>query len=160
MKKSRKKRDEFRGKFCFVPKVEYIKKYRFYPAFLDHRLDVWLKSMSAKGWHFVHQGLLFFYFEKGTPEDRVYFSTNGGIATISLYKGLRRKFPDWRKYEKKKSKLNHNFKNTCRTIEVDVQKIDSEYEKLVAYRNHICLREYAMLFLMSLLAIVAVILCW
>ena len=39
-----------------------------------HRLDKWLKQMSAKGWHIVDCGLFYFLFEKGAPKEKEYFT--------------------------------------------------------------------------------------
>ncbi len=78
------------------PGKEYIKIIRMYPAFLYHRLDKWLKLMSRSGWHIVHCGLFTFWFEKGKPIEKEYFtyglSTQEGKYSISLrYPMLR----DW-----------------------------------------------------------------
>ena len=119
---------------------EYIKKFRFYPSFLYYRLDKWLKNMSAMGWHIVHCGIFFFWFEKGNPESKEYFtyglSVQEGKYNISLmYPSLEKAYG----VKSKKSKINANKYKTLQIVEIDADKVDinnnSGYKELIHDRN-------------------------
>ena len=117
---------------------KYIKKFRIYPYFLYSRLDRWLKSMSANGWHIVHCGLFMFWFEQGEPLRKEYFtyglSTQEGKYSLSLrYPFLEKTYG----VKAKKSRINSNEKRGYRIIEIDLQRIDTAYKELVSDRNRL-----------------------
>ena len=117
-----------------------LKKHRFYPSFLYHRLDKWLKIMSQKGWHLVHSTEFSFIFEEGEKEDREYFTygliTQEGKYNISLMYPMLEKT-----YGLKISKLNKNQARFYRTIEIDKKQIETKhkvgYNELISDRNRL-----------------------
>ena len=130
---------------CFrKSKEEYIRKIRFYPSFLYSFLDRWLKRMSLSGWHIVHCGIVSFWFEKGPPLQKEYFTYGDppkeGKYSISLrYPGLEKTYG----VKKKASKINSNEAKAHRIIEIDERKIDvknnSAYLEMVKDRNYLYL---------------------
>ena len=58
------------SKFIPDPRKQYLKKFKIYPTFWYGRLDKWLKEMSKSGWHIVHVGWFFFWFERGEPLEK------------------------------------------------------------------------------------------
>lgn len=129
-------------KFSKNPLKQYKKVYRIYPQFMYHRLDKWLKQMSAKGWHIVDCGLFYFLFEKGAPKEKEYFTysadsphKSAGRFSISLrYPFLDVHFG----VNQKKSKINSNANKAHQIIEIDVNRIpDYEYSELKNDRNHL-----------------------
>ena len=128
--------------FQMDPRKKYIKKFRIYPYFLYSRLDRWLKSMSANGWHIVHCGWFMFWFEQGEPLRKEYFtyglSTQEGKYSLSLrYPFLEKTYG----VKVKKSRINSNEKRGYRIIEIDLQRIDTKkdiaYKELVSDRNRL-----------------------
>jgi hypothetical protein len=96
--------------------------------------------MSFNGWHLVHSGMFLFYFEKGLPIEKEYFTY--GLSTkeekfnlLLLHPFLENKYG----INSKKSKLNANNKKVYHTIEIDLSKIDVKndigYKELVSDRN-------------------------
>ena len=134
-------------KFSFDPTKQYIKKFRIYPYFLYSRLDKWLKSMSKKGWHIVHCGIFFLWFEKGEPKEKEYFTyglpTHEGKYDISLRHLFLEKTYG---VKKRKSKINANEAKTCQIVEIDLEKIDIEndieYKELVSERNRLYMQHF------------------
>lgn len=127
---------------------EYIRKIRIYPAFLYHHLDKWLKLMSLSGWHIVHCGLFTFWFEKGEPCEKEYFtyglSTQEGKYSISLrYPMLEKTYG----VKKDKSKINANDTKSYQILEIDRQRIDVAnnvgYRELILDRNRLYLQYFA-----------------
>jgi len=47
-------------------------KFRFFAVWQEGKEVLWLKSMSAKGWHLKRVGFLSYEFEKGEPRDYEY----------------------------------------------------------------------------------------
>ena len=134
-----------KAKFQPDNKKEYLKKLRIYPAFLYSRLDKWLKAMSAKGWHIVHCSALSFWFEKGEPEEKEYFtyglSSREGKYSISLRYPLLEKTYG---VKKGKSKISSNETKKYEIVEIDLSRIDPNsdvgYRELVGDRNRLYLR--------------------
>lgn len=127
-----------------LPRKQYHKVFRIYPVFLYHRLDRWLKLMSEKGWHIAHCSLFFFFFEKGQPSTKEYFtyglSTQEGKYSISLrHPFLEKKYG----LEKNKSIINANKAKSYQIVEIDTEKIDVindvGYRELVKDRNRLYL---------------------
>ncbi len=145
MKNVIKKMFPRRKKFRREQGKQYVKKFRIYPSFLYCRLDKWLKSMSLKGWHIVHCGLLFFWFEKGEPAEKEYFTyglvTHEGKYSISLQYPLLEKTYG---VKKKKSKINSNETKTYQIVEIDLGRIDVQndigYKELISDRNRLYMR--------------------
>ena len=139
MKKQRKT-SLSRKRFQFDSQKEYLKRFRIYPIFLYKRLDKWLKSMSLKGWHIVHCGVFIFYFERGLPTAKEYFSyyliPNEGKYCIML----RHPFFE-KKYGLKKAKINMNERKYHKILEIDCKKIDVErdvgYRELISDRDRL-----------------------
>lgn len=107
-----------------------------------HRLDKWLKQMSAKGWHIVDCGLFYFLFEKGAPKEKEYFTYSADSPHKSAGRfsiSLRYPFLDVHLgVSKKKSKINSNAYKAHQIIEIDVNRIpDYEYSELKNDRNHL-----------------------
>lgn len=157
----KKSRQHSRKKIAMDSKNQYVRKFRIYPAFLYCRLDKWLKEMSRNGFHIVHSGLFFFWFECGKPEEREYFtyglSTQEGKYSLSLrYPFLEKSYG----VKKKKSKINSNEAKVYNTIEIDIDKIDPDnnvgYKELVTDRN----RLYMHHFIRNISIITAVILIY
>ena len=124
------------------PNKQYIKKFRFYPSFLYAHLDRWLKEMSRKGWHIVHSGLFYFWFEKGAPAEKAYFtyglSTQEGKYSLTLRSPLLEKTYG---VSKKASKINANTTKKYQIVEIDTETIDIEsdigYRELLHDRNRL-----------------------
>ena len=149
------------NKFPAALSKQYVKKLRIYPAFLYHRLDKWLKQMSADGWHIVDCGILFFWFEKGEPEEKEYFtyglSTQEGKYSISLrYPFLEKTYG----VKKKKSKINSNEGKKHQIVEIDLNRIDVNndvgYRELIEDRNRLYLRYFIRNFSIILSVLIAV----
>ena len=154
-------------KFCKEVGKIYIKKFRFYPTFLYYKLDKWLKTMSAGGWHIVHCGIFFFWFEKGDPESKEYFtyglSAQDGKYNINLmHPSLERRYG----VKAKKSKINANKSKSIQIVEIDTDKIDvnndADYKELISDRNSLYLRYFiiwsgVILILAALLIIMALV---
>ena len=124
---------------------QYIKKMRIYPYFLYGRLDKWLKSMSLQGWHIVHCGLVFFWFEKGEPSEKEYFTY--GLSTQEGKYNLSLRHPFLEKtygVKDKKSKINSNNAKKHQIVEIDLDRIDINnnfgYKELIFDRNRLYLR--------------------
>ena len=124
------------------PRKEYMRKVRFYPYFLYNRLDRWLKSMSAEGWHIVYCGIFSFWFERGDPEIREYFtyglSTHEGKYSISLrYPNLEKTYG----LKNKKSAINSSRTKQYEIVEIDTRKIDIKndvgYNELINDRDRL-----------------------
>lgn len=153
-KRSKHKKKQFRRD----PNKQYIKKFRIYPSFLYSRLDKWLKKMSLSGWHVVHCGFLFFWFEKGEPMNKEYFTYD----YLSAYEGaysIDLRFPFWEKtygVKRKKSIINSNQAKKRNIIEIDTKKIDIKkdagYLELISDRNRLSLR-----FFIRNLAVIAIV---
>lgn len=133
---------KFMKKFLKNPSKQYKKIYRFYPQFMYHRLDKWLKQMSAKGWHIVHCGIFYFLFEKGVPLQKEYFTysvdaplrSEGRFSISMRYPFLKSHFG----VKKKKSKINSNSNKAYQIVEIDVNKVaDYEYAELKEDRNRL-----------------------
>ena len=153
-------------KFSKRADKEYIKKFRFYPSILYSRLDKWLKRMSANGWHIVHCGFFTFWFEKGKPSEKVYFtyglSTQEGKYSISLrYPFLEKTYG----VKNKKSVINANENRARQIVEIDTQKIDVEkdvgYKELINDRNRLYMAYFLrnLLLCLSVFAIFFILVC-
>ena len=125
----------------------YVKKIRFYPSFMYANLDKWLKKMSLNGWHIVDCNIFSFWFEKGEPAEKEYF-TYAEITHERKYSiTLRHPFLE-KTYgvKKKKSKINANKEKVYKIVEIDLQKIDIQndvgYKELVSDRNRLFLRYF------------------
>ena len=152
-----KKRSFHSEKHQTKPKKQYIKKFRFYPYFLYSHLDKWLKKISLNGYHIVNVGLFTFIFEKGTPQEREYFTY--GLSTVEGKYDLSLRFPFLeRTYGRKKSKINSIKNKTYQIVEIDTNKIDIEndvgYRELINDRN----RLYMQYFIRNTSVITAVVL--
>lgn len=121
-----------------------LRKFRFYPRFLLSRMDKWLSKMSADGWHVIYVGMLRFVFEKGVPENKLYFSYLDDYPYSSMYSMPRSVYSFVRKYRvsKKKSKVNLNterLKCYYKVTELDLEKLDpntnEEYKDFVRARD-------------------------
>ena len=153
-------------KFYPDPNKQYKKVVRIYPYFLYCKLDKWLKDMSKKGWHIVHSGMLFFWFEKGKTEEKEYFtyglhSQKGKYDLLLLHPSLEKIYG----VKKKKSVLNANESKVYKTIEVDTEKIDVEtnvgYKELINDRNRLYLRHFLVnSTLLMIFIVVFVLLLW
>lgn len=122
-------------------------KYRFYPSFMYHRLDLWLKKMSLSGWHIVNCGFVTFYFEKGSCKEREYFTYAEPLINEAQFSILLRHPNLENKYgvKKSKSKINSNEKKFHNIIEIDTKKIEREskaYLTLIKDRNRLCLKAF------------------
>lgn len=125
----------------------YKKVFRIYPTFLYGYLDNWLKKMSLKGWHIVHCGIFLFWFEKGEPKEKEYFtyglSTQEGKYSISLRYPLLEKTYG---VKRKKSKINSNSMKKYQIVEIDLNKINTQnnysYKELICDRNRLYLRYF------------------
>ena len=157
--KHKGKFSQHRKKFQMDSGKQYIKKFRIYPAFLYNRLDKWLKSMSAQGWHIVHCGIFSFLFEKGSPKEKEYFTytfiPNEGRYDILLrHPCLEKTFGS----KKKKSKINSNEMKAYNIVEIDLDKIDIKnniaYKELVSDRD----RLYMWYFIRNVSVVSAVVL--
>ena len=116
-----------------------IVKVRYYPCFMYSQLDKWLKKMSSSGWHIVHIFCFLYFFEKGLPESKEYFTYFIPIRGEGKYNlSLRYPFLE-KKIAKKNSQINSNNKKWRNVIEVDFDKIDISndvyYKELLADRN-------------------------
>ena len=140
----------------------YIKKFRFYPSFLYHNLDKWLKKMSAEGWHIVHCGIFFFVFEKGEPKNKEYF-TYGLSAQEGKYNiALMHPFLEKRYGVKaKRSKINANRSKSLQIVEIDTDKIDVNndigYKELISDRNSLYLKYFIKWFSFALILTVLLV---
>ena len=128
----------------FVPSADkqYIKKFRIYPPFLYFMLDKWLKKMSSEGWHVVHCSLLFFWFEKGEPKNKEYFTY--GLGSHEGEYSVSMRHPHLEKIygvKKKKSQINSNESKTYNIVEIDTDRIDINnnvgYKELLNDRNRL-----------------------
>lgn len=165
--KKRNSKSDIKGKFRKDPQKRYIKKFRFYPSFLYCRLDKWLKKMSATGWHVVHCGIFFFWFEEGEPGIKEYFTY--GLSTQEGKYDINLRHPFLEKtygVEPKKSKINANRSKTLQIVEIDTAKIDVNnnvgYKELISDRNSLYLKYFIKWFsfaliLMVILAITALV---
>ena len=158
MRKSDSKGNK-KGKFLKDPQKRYIRKFRFYPSFLYYRLDNWLKKMSAAGWHIVHCGIFFFWFEEGKPEIKEYFTY--GLSTQEGKYDINLRHPFLEKtygVKPKKSKINANRSKTLQIVEIDTTKVDVNnnvgYKELIQDRNSL----YRMYFIKCLSFVLVLIL--
>lgn len=117
--------------------------------------------MSEKGWHIVHCGMFFFWFERGAPQKKEYFTyaslTQEGRYSIALrYPFLEKTYG----LPKEKSKINSNETKKYQILEIDVNKIDIEndvgYKELINDRNSLYVR-YFLIRLGIMLSVVAII---
>ena len=125
------------------PSKKYLRKFRLYPSFLYNRLDKWLNKMSLLGWHLVDSNMFSFLFERGEPQNKIYFTydvgwglNDAGKYSIPLrYPFLEKTYGVKAKY----SKLNKNRSKSYLTLEIDTLKIDVEndigFRELVSDRN-------------------------
>lgn len=143
-----KKLNHFKNEKNLIdPSKQYIRKFRIYPYFVYNRLDKWLKEMSAKGWHIVHCGIFFFWFEKGEPKDKEYFtyglSTQEGKYSLSLRYPLLEKTYG---LKKKKSPINSNKNKVYAVVEIDLSRIDIEndvgYKEMISDRNRLYMKYF------------------
>lgn len=156
--KSKKSKKELKG--------QYLKVFRIYPYFLYHRLDKWLSKMSLDGWHIVHVGFFFFTFEKGTPQNKVYFTY--GLTTQEKRFWLSLKHPTFEKQyavSKRKSRINaEDKKRTPIIVEIDLDKISDQnyigYQKLVDDRNKLYLKYFIYEFSVYSLAVLSLIIVY
>lgn len=146
MKKSKTTRSSEKGFRKDINKL-YVRKFRVYPSFLYSRLDRWLKAMSLKGLHVVHCDMLSFWFEKGLPKEKEYFTY--GLATQEGKYNISLKYPLLEKtygVKSKNSKINSNDKKTYKIVEIDTTRIavqnDAGYKELITDRNHLYLRYF------------------
>ena len=128
-----------------VFKQNCVKRFRIYPAFLYYKLDRWLKEMSLNGLHIVHCDAFFFWFEKGEPSKREYFTH--GLVTQEKKYSITSLYPILlSRYSMKKSKINLNQEKTYQIVEIDTNKIDVEndlnYKQLVGDRNRLYKRYF------------------
>lgn len=126
-------------------KKQYLRKIRIYPYFLYMYLDKWLQDMSSKGWHIIHCGMFSFWFEKGDPKNKEYFTygcyTHEGKYSFELrYPFLEKTYG----MKEKKSKINSNKNKTHTIIEIDLNRIDIEnnvgYKEMISDRNRLYLK--------------------
>ncbi len=148
--------------FIKDPTKKYIRKIRFYPAFMYSKLDKWLNKMSLSGWHLVDSNIISFLFEQGEPKNKIYFTYNSGWArndsgeySIPLrYPFLEKTYGVKAKY----SKLNKNKNKLYSTVEIDTDKIDIEndvgYKELISDRDEL----YTKLAIRSVVAFLVIIL--
>jgi len=155
-------------KFRRDPEKQYRRCFRLYPSFLCKYLDRWLKRMSLSGWHIVHCGLVFFWFEKGEPAEKEYFTycdMTGNDGAYSLC--LRHPFlEETYGVKPQKSKINRNERKTRNIVEIDLNRIDIQndvgYRELVDDRNRLHLKYFFMwvsllVFLLGLLLVLKLI---
>lgn len=128
--------------FSKDPSKEYKTVFRIYLPFMYHRLDKWLKEMSANGWHIVHCGFFYFVFEKGNPRPKEYFTyeltqpynSEGKYSIILRYPLLETQFG----VRKKRSKINANPDKAYQILEISTAKVDDyAYEELKSDRNRL-----------------------
>lgn len=152
--KHRIKQLKSRRKFQIDFEKQYVKKIRVYPTFLYGYLDNWLKKMSLRGWHIVHCGVFLFWFEKGEPIEKEYFtyglSTQEGKYSLSLrYPFLEKTYG----LSKKKSKINANESKRYQILEIDTNKIDIAndcgYKEMISDRNRLYMRYFVRNFIIS-----------
>lgn len=143
------------------PKKEYIKKFRLYPPFLYHRLDAWLAKMSRNGWHVVHCAGFFFWFEKGLPEEKEYFTY--GMASQEGKYSIELRHPSLEKtygVPRKASKINANEAKSYHIVEIDRNILDTSkhvgYRELIHDRNRLY-RRYFIRILIALIACISIL---
>ena len=135
-----------------------LKKIRFYPIFMYHKLDNWLSEMSLNGWHIVHCGVFVFYFEHGKPTQKKYF-TYAEFSQEVKY-SLTLKHPFFKKrygLNSSQSKINSNQSKKHQILEIDLKKVDIQndicFNELVNDRNRLyrcyCLRNIVLVVLLS-----------
>lgn len=60
--------------------MKKIIKYKFYPSFRYHKLELWLKEMSEQGFCLIDYGFLKYVFKESEFSSRIYFVFNcGGV---------------------------------------------------------------------------------
>lgn len=127
------------------------------------QLDKWLKKMSSSGWHIVHVFGFLYFFEKGLPESKEYFTYFIPIKGEGKYSlSLRYPFLE-KKIAKKNSQINSNNKKWLNVIEVDLDKIDVfndvYYKELVADRNNLATRYFVRNTVLFFIILVLLIVC-
>lgn len=144
------------------PNKKYIIRFRIYPGFLFRFLDKWLKKMSAKGWHVVHVGIIFFWFEKGEPMDKEYFTY--GLSTQEGNYSIQLRYPFLDKtygVKEKKSIINANKNKKTNVVEIDTERIDVKtnmgYKELVSDRNRLYLRYFVRNILVYIILIIVLV---
>lgn len=145
---------------------EYVKKLRIYLPFMYSHLDKWLKSMSTNGLHIVHCGMFVFWFERGKPAKKEYFTY--GLNTQEGEYDILLRHPNLEKLyavKSKKSKINSNKTKTHQIIEIDTDKIDIEsnvgYIELIKDRNSLYLKYFVrnIIVLLIVALLLVVLLC-
>lgn len=151
-----------KNNFLKVPTKKYIRKIRFYPAFMYTKLDKWLNKMSLSGWHLVDSNIFSFLFEEGDKKNTTYFTYDFGWARNDSGKySIPLRYPFLEKtygVKPKYSKLNKNKTKFYSTVEIDTQKIDIEndvgYKELISDRDEL----YTKLAIKSAVAFLVIIL--
>lgn len=145
------------------PHKQYKKRFRIYPAFLYSQLDKWLKKESLSGWHIVHCGIFLFWFEKGTPMEKEYFTY--GLGAIEGKYSISLRYPFLEKtygMKKDKSRINSNETKKYQIVEIDLNRIDVKndvgYKELVNDRNRLYFRYFIRNFCIILISILVLIL--
>ena len=129
-------------KFQKDPNKKYKRKFGIFPSFLYASLDKWLKKMSLDGWHIVHCGAFSFWFEKGEPSEKEYFTY--GLSTQEGKYDLMLQYPQLEKtygVKKEKSKINSNENKSYNIVEIDIERVKAEkivgYQELLSDRNRL-----------------------
>ena len=99
------------------------------------------------GFHIIHCGLFSYWFEKGEPKEKEYF-TYESLSQESKY-NIALRYPFLEKtygVSPKKSKINANKKKARQIVEIDLDRVDIRndvaYKELIYDRNKLYFRYF------------------
>ena len=118
--------------------------------------------MSLNGWHIIYCGIFFFWFEKGLPQEKEYFTY--GLSTLEGKYNLSLQYPFLEKtygVKKRNSKINSSKSKVYQIVEIDLDRIDISndvgYKELICDRNRLYLRYFIRNLFCFVLAVIVLV---
>lgn len=122
--------------------------YPYIPAMIN-RVELWLMSMSLKGYQLINVHGWKFIFKEISPRKIEYFMYGGFDAS----KGISNDYINAKeRYGNRKSKINKQYLDV---FEIDEKKKDEDFNIYINLRNRYYFNHYLKLFIFSILLIVA-----
>lgn len=122
------------------------KVYRHYFLFNACAIEIWLKTQAKNGWSLVGKNGYNFYFLKSTPKEKEYFISKT-FSIPARFSSIKKELKEFEKnpitlIKNAYKKSNSSLKNNSDIIEIDTNKIDTDYfvlkdeRRLYYYKNY------------------------